>query len=177
MTDGTEDYLKRMLDPIVIITALSALVAIVGSYFTLSNRLEDHIRKDAELEKRLEKLNAVDDIAAADLKGFKDLYVTKHADLQKELEGSIENNRARIDSISARIGLIEQSVTAMLKTEADRGMQNDSLWSKQVDTNALINAEEDATKQNLAVLRAELDGILLAHERGEAYNPKPSPPR
>jgi hypothetical protein len=122
---------KRLSDPIVIVALATAVISVVGSYFSLKGDLN----------------SATVEIA--------------------RVRDATAPNDARIEGLASRVQTLELEIAAVNKDESGRDAQHTLEWQNQTVVNAQLTTGVDASKQDLAVLRAELDGTLLAHERGE----------
>jgi hypothetical protein len=130
--------LRRLFDPLVVIAALTTIVTVIGSYFALSNRISQTERDTITIIARLEREN--DNARAAD---------------------------AREQTLSQQTLLITQTLTEIAKWEDERHLEHDAEWLRQNEVNTKLQTFSDDTRQSLAVLRAELDGILVNHEHGQ----------
>lgn len=155
------EYLRRFYDPLVIIAALTAIISVSISYASLSSKTE---QLRGEMDTQDKRLGAQISAVEADLKSFKELSSSRQDSTTREFKSDMESQRARADAVSNRVLLVEQTTAALAKNEADRVTEHTNEWQRQVDRNSSQAADLDSVKESIAVLRAELDGILITRE-------------
>ena len=129
--EGSQVLLQRFLDPVVWIAGATALITVTGSYFTLSARIDRMDRDQSGFIQRMDRQNS---------------------DLQADI--------IRNDNASSQLLLMEQSLAAIGKWEDEHHLEHDAEWTRQNEENSKLQTATDALRQDLAVLRAELDGII-----------------